>query len=188
MSLRSLFIGVALIALMGAEGVFLWWLLRTPSSPVAIEPAAPSIRQTDGSLVLPRQQTTPRTKPKALLPEKGKLERQVEVQVQPSRPIEQKDVGAPPPPVTVDLSLVGMPDRSRRVVASSPDGAIVGGIDVPVLPLEQPRVWSAGVSLGTFGERGVWVERDVGRVRLGAEVSRDGRGVARAQLRLGWNF
>jgi hypothetical protein len=37
-------------------------------------------------------------------------------------------------PVDVDLSLVRMPDDTRRVFASSPNGTIVGGLDVPVAP------------------------------------------------------
>ena len=36
------------------------------------------------------------------------------------------------PPVTVDLSLVREKDGSKRVVASSPDGAIVSGLDIPI--------------------------------------------------------
>ena len=41
------------------------------------------------------------------------------------------------PTVTVDLSLVRMPDQSRRVVASSLDGVVLSGLDIPLEPIQQ---------------------------------------------------
>lgn len=48
------------------------------------------------------------------------------------------------PPVRVDLSLIRLKDKSQRVLASSPDGQVVGGIDVPMETAKFPKVlrWS----------------------------------------------
>jgi hypothetical protein len=40
----------------------------------------------------------------------------------------------------VDLSLVRTPDNGRRVIASSPDGKILSGVDVPLEPVAVPRI------------------------------------------------
>ena len=54
------------------------------------------------------------------------------------------------PQVEVDLSLVRMPDQTRRVVASSPNGAVVGGLDVPIENPKLPRImrWTASALVG----------------------------------------
>jgi hypothetical protein len=73
----------------------------------------------------------------------------------------------------VDLTLVRLPDQSRRVVASSPDGVVIGGVDIPVETAVPQRVlkWAAGPSWNpsdrTFG---AWIERDAGFLRLGADL------------------
>lgn len=81
------------------------------------------------------------------------------------------------PPVTVDLSLVEMPDKSQRVVASSPNGNILGGVDIPVRdaePTPEPKLWAVGAAISTRQNMGVWVERDLGFLRLGAEANTTG--------------
>lgn len=81
------------------------------------------------------------------------------------------------PPVTVDLSLVEMPDKSQRVVASSPDGQVLGGVDIPVQNAEpqpeQPK-WAAGAAISTRQNLGVWVDRDLGFMRIGAQINTTG--------------
>jgi hypothetical protein len=169
--------------------VALWMILKKPTDTI-IETPQEAIQQTDGSVVLRREATTPKTKPKAVLPKGAVLNRQVEVAVQPTRTVVQDDVGHKLPPVHVDLSLVDMPDRSRRVIASSPDGTVTGGVDIPVLPIEVPKKWAAGLSYGTDKTPGIWVERDMGRFRLGAEVNQT-RGLTRgveARVRIGFTF
>lgn len=54
------------------------------------------------------------------------------------------------PQVTVDLSLVRMPDQTRRVIASSPNGSVVGGLDVPIDNPKLPRIprWTASALVG----------------------------------------
>lgn len=93
------------------------------------------------------------------------------------------------PPVRVDLSLVRN-GSDQRVIASSPDGQVVSAIDVPIeaaIVPPPPRPWAAGLAYGTDRAVGVWLERDVGRLRVGAEVSK-GIGPPRAEVRLGVAF
>jgi hypothetical protein len=168
----------------------------------ATENTAPAAAQSqsDGSVILAREPAArtaaQASKPKAVLPKGSRLERQIRVTVKPraSLKIGSSFVATQPAclPVTVDLSLVRDGD-GRRVVASSPDGDVVGGIDVPLesgtMPI--PRPWAAGVScnLGqtcALRGTGAWIERDLGRVRVGAEVFRQSDGHAQGRVRAGW--
>jgi hypothetical protein len=92
--------------------------------------------------------------------------------------------------VEVGLSLVRMLDNGRRVVASSPDGTMVSAIDIPIeagLVPPAPKKWGIGLSYYTQRSVGVWVERDIGILRLGAESAK-GSGRARAEVRVGIAF
>lgn len=145
-----------------------WKLYRPKAAPV--ETAAPAVRQTDQSLILERK---PEAKPQPMheLPKGAKLERQVQVTVMPSIPMDGQRIpgsGNLPEipdsstrPVTVDLSLVKMEDGTRRVVASAEGGTIVAGIDIPVqgpMPTEKPLRWSGAVLRGydAYRHQGVW--------------------------------
>lgn len=170
------------------------------SAPVAenTSPAAAQ-SQADGSVVLgrtPSDSAPEAAKPKAVLPKGSTLERQISVTVKPSKTIHvapsatASDVQCPD--VKVDLSLVKDGD-GRRVVASSPDGTVVGGIDVPVVeavtPAEHP--WAAGLSCDPAKCKdtvGVWIDRDLARIRVGAEVAKKETGAAEARVRLGWRW
>lgn len=149
-----------------------WWLGQP--KPVQ-ETAAPEVRQADGSVVLERR-PDPAAKPKQHIPRKATVERVAQVTVQPDA-IAQP--GKPCPPVTIDMTMIREPDGMRRVLASSPDGQVVGGLDIPVesaaLPTE-PKRWGVGLSWSVGDQTaGVWVERDVPVfskvVRLGVEVN-----------------
>ena len=118
-----------------------WWLYR-PGAP-KIEPPAPAIRQSDGSLILERK-PDPSAKAPAEIPKGAHLERVERVIVQPRpTPVQDRNSGVRDgantssicPPAEIDLSLLKMPDKTERVVASSPDGKIVGGVDIPVAPI-----------------------------------------------------
>jgi hypothetical protein len=57
------------------------------------------------------------------------------------------------PPVTVELSLVRMPDKTGRVIASSPDGKILTGIDIPLqsaVVQQSPRWTLSAIALADF--------------------------------------
>lgn len=91
--------------------------------------------------------------------------------------------------VEIDTSLVREGDK-LKLYASSPDGTITSATDFPITPAllpPEPKKWAMGLGYTTEREVGVWVDRDVGRVRLGAEVLKGQKG-ARAELRVGVSF
>jgi hypothetical protein len=178
-------------ALVGAAALG-WWLGQP--KPVQ-ETAAPAQRQVDGSMVLERR-PDPAAKPKQQIPPKAKLERVAQVTVQPSA----APAGEPCPPISVDMSLVREEDGMRRLLASSPDGTIIGGVDVPVesaAPPAEPLRWAAGLSWSHSEQTGgVWIERDVPlfskAVRVGIDleqvrVDADAMGVD-GRIRIGLAF
>jgi hypothetical protein len=147
-------------------------------------------RQADGSLLLRRTPSTPTTTSRHILPSGGALERSIQVVVQPHAPTPPQSVpqiaagpvavtrrsSIPCPPVRVDLSLVRMPDQTRRVVASSPDGLVTGGLDIPVetpANLTAEGSWVAGLLFGQAGSMrvsGCYVERAWKRLHVGADL------------------
>jgi hypothetical protein len=94
------------------------------------------------------------------------------------------------PPVSVDLALIRTPE-GRRVIAASPDGELVAGLDVPLEAAAQAaeHPWSAGLSYGSDGSPGLYLERDLGRLRVGAEAIRGNPDPhIQARIRLGWSW
>lgn len=182
----AIFINLALLT------ALLW-----PKQPApVIEPRAPAVKQADGSVVLERK-PDPEVKPKQQIPKGGKIERVVSVTVEPSGTgIKLPSGEVKCPPVTVDLSLVRMSDQTRRVVASSPDGEVVAGLDVPAetLPLPEVRKWAVGLSYDPVRQTpGAWIERDVWRVRVGLDVNQTRQRIggpigSEARLRVGFTF
>jgi hypothetical protein len=151
--------------------------------PESIAPATAQL-QLDGSLVLERRPApvAPAKAPHAIPP--GAVEeRRVAVTVQPER----EDC----PPVRLDLSLIREGD-GRRVIASSQDGRVTGGLDIPIersLIPPPSRPWAAGVSWEPRQELGgVWLQRDVSRLVLGAAVAEEAGGGLRTEVRVGWRF
>jgi hypothetical protein len=166
---------------------------------------APAERLPGGGLKLERVlQEAPEARelPAAPVPPGATVDRRVRIVAQPSvnRSVESVD-GTPRagegvddcPPVTVDLALI-RDGEGRRVLAWSPDGRILGGLDVPIVaglvPASQP--WAAGVSYDPFdGTPGAWVERDLGRIRIGVDVYQERNALASGlavRLRAGWRF
>jgi hypothetical protein len=159
----------------GVAMFLLAWFIYKPKS-IPPEPAAPAVRQKDGSLELERVRqgsaTPAQIKPAGIIPKGGKVEREIRVTVDPNVPEanprgksggpsaggDPRSPGAPLdspagprcPQVTVDLSLVRMPDQTRRVIASSPNGTVVGGLDVPIENPKLTRIprWTASGLVG----------------------------------------
>lgn len=128
---------IALIVL----GIALGGYIYRPEPPKP-ETYAPAEVQKDRSQILERKPQA-NAKPAHKVPKGAKVERVVKLEVR-SKPVNAPSAlraGAgeaePPadidcPPVQVDLSLVRLPDESRRVIASSPNGEILTGVDIPV--------------------------------------------------------
>lgn len=176
-------VALVLVACGAAVG---WWWAQPDGQPA--EAPAPAQRQPDNSLILERR-PDPAARPRQQIPPGTKVERITQVTVQPDAPPPPAD--QPCPPVTVDLSLIREPDGAHRVLASSPDGQVVGGIDVPVAPAEIPspaKRWAAGLSWSPATRTsGIWVERDVRiplidvQARVGVDVRQAGGVQASAQ-------
>ena len=85
------------------------------------------------------------------------------------------DAAAKPdcPPVTVDFTLARDKDGIQRIAASSKDGEVIGGFEVPVAPVLQlaSRPWAAGAAYSSQKNIGAWVDRDIGRLRLGVQAN-----------------
>lgn len=169
---------VTVIALIAAAALG-WWLGQP--EPV-VETSAPEQRQADGSVVLERRPDAA-AKPSHQVPKGAKVERVGRVTVQAAArssggmDASPGGMADPCPPVTVDWSLVREEDGGRRFLASSPDGAIVGGVDVPVetaAPMPKPLRWGAGISWSPANETaGIWIERDVPLFGRAARVGLD---------------
>jgi len=187
---------VALILFGFSAGMGLGWKLWKPKPPIQ-ETAAPAVRNSDGSLTVAR---TPETVAQAqqvfqtpVLPKGAKVERKIEVTVQPTQatqvpalpqegPAMSQNKAATPPevklgsPIRVDLTLVLMPDQTQRVIASSPDGTVVGGIDIPLVPDAPPpkQLKSAAgmeLSLNPWGNtKSLVAQHDWAFMRFGARV------------------
>ncbi len=177
---------------------FCWWLWSPP--PRVAEVYKPEVKQTDGSVILEKKPDA-QAKPKQILPPGAKVDRIASVTVQPRavqhvRPAVATQGGtdataqpelpaaqapaAPCPPITVDLSLVTMPDKSKRVVASSPDGEVISGVDIPVEnadPPPAPKLWATGAVIDPFRRIfGAFVDRDIGFLRVGLQLNQRNEG------------
>jgi len=169
--------GYAVIAaVLVTGGLYAGWSLYGPA-PVKPETYAPQARQQDGSLALERKPDA-QARPKHVIPKGATVERVVQVNIQPDTPTTAKPDDSPVqcPPVTVDLSIVKMPDDTRRVIASSPNGEVVGGVDIPVVataPVSAPPKWAAGLSFNPATQTyGVFIDRDLGPFRAGLELNK----------------
>jgi hypothetical protein len=193
--MKTHFVAIVAIALIGLGFVVAWGIYRPrPAKP---EPPAPAVREKDGSLELERAPAgviagappgSPALKPAQIIPKGAKVERIVQITVDPIKnalPIPQAtsfrggpatlpgslavavgpSSGRACPPVTVDLTLVRLKDKTQRVLASSPNGEVVGGIDVPVQDQPVPRIqrWTAAGLAG--------YDSHAGRNVFGGQVS-----------------
>jgi hypothetical protein len=184
---KGLIAWAVILAVGIAAGLGIGWKLWRPK-PGPVPTHQPAIQQADWSQVL-EVKPDQHAKPPHQVPHGAVVEDVVHVTVQPNQPavppvsphpsnsgasVPVEPAKPPCPPVRVDLSLLRMEDGTRRVVASSPDGQIVGAVHIPVEAAKpQPKVlkWAAGPSWNpadrTFG---AWLERDAGPLRLGVDL------------------
>lgn len=175
-SLRQLEL-LGIVALVAALLAFAFW----PAAPIHENVApAPQVRQVDGSVIAERAPDAKPAPAPHVIPRGFHEERRESIVVTPAPAASS---------VEVDLSLVRNGDE-RRVIASSPDGQVIRALDIPIDPAPippPPKPWAAGLAYGTDHAVGVWLERDVGRLRVGAEVAK-GAGRPRAEIRVGVAF
>ncbi|KAF7597973.1 MAG: hypothetical protein CGU29_15775 [Candidatus Dactylopiibacterium carminicum] len=205
MSARAIVITAAttivLASALLAAGYYLGHRTATPAAENIS--AAPAERQADGSVIVERAPVATASAPHQI-PRGAIVERQVSVTVAP-RAVQtpaQPDGSAPAvqggcecKPVTVDLSLVRQ-QGGRRVIASSPDGDIISALDIPIDAAAMPepaRPWGVGLScaLGdscALRTAGVIIQRDIARVRIGAELHRQADGKPAARVHAIWRF
>ena len=169
---------VALLAAAFAAGL---WLGSRQAAPVAIvEPPAPAVRQSDGSLVASRVAAVTALPVPVRLPAKSKPVRQVTATAS----------AVDCQPVEVTTTLVEMPDLTMRAVVSSSNGEILAATDAPIgTRYAAPAYrWAAGVEwqAGTHRIK-PWIDYDAGRVRVGAWVWEQG-GKPATSVRLGWRW
>lgn len=182
--MRSHAIAALCAALLAIAGTLLivHWMSPDP----VVESYKPAAQQADGSLLVERKPDSA-ARPRSQIPKGTAPARNIEVVAQ---------SGAPDcPPVTVDLALVREHDGGQRVVASSPDGRILRAVDVPIDTAAPPDIqrWAAGISYDPLNRTGgAWLDRDIGRVRLGAELNQvrtdTQRIVVEARVRVGVTF
>lgn len=145
--------------------------------PPVLEKYAPAVRQHDGSLVLEKKPAEKPT-PKQEIPKGAKIERVVSVTV---RPTPRAGIGRPEvskggeacPDVTVDLTLIKNSDDTQSVIASSPNGDVIGGVDIPAQSLPNvsaPLKWSVGATYFSNKWYSANVARNWGPLRAGVEV------------------
>lgn len=179
---RAYFYAGVIIALI-AVGLGLGWKFFRPETPKPETYAVAEVQE-DGSKVLERKPQA-NAKPAHKVPKGAKVERVVKIEVR-SRPVNapsalQTGAGETEPPaaidcptVQVDLSLVRLPDESRRVIASSPNGEILTGVDIPVesaRPYKELK-WAAGLTANPIDRTlGAFIDRDLGPFRLGGELN-----------------
>jgi hypothetical protein len=191
MKLNTIMFGAIVSALLGmVAGLFIGHSLYY--KPVAKETPAFAVKQPDKSLILARDPDA-KAKPAHQIPKGATVERIVKVIVkakpEQTNPVESTKRAEPDhiadvgnmidcPPVNLDLSLVRMPDETRRVIVSSQNGDVLDGIDIPVeaaKTVSDEKKWSVG---GTYFTNKIWaarVGRDIGPVTVSGEVLKVGR-------------
>lgn len=193
-SLGLAILGLCMVALLVAAYRF-GSLAATPK----VEDTAPAAAQSqaDGSVIPERR--PPAGKVEAAphkLPSGSVEERRVSVTVKPRAKARSSGPETSAvldcPPVTVDLSLVRS-GSGRRAVVSSPDGEVLKALDIPLEAVAMPseRHWAAGLSCNPGDcqrTAGVIVQRDLGRVRLGAELARDPAGGIGSRVHAMWSW
>lgn len=162
--------------------------VKTTQPKQEIVSAAPQVEQSDGSIVIERKPEAKPTKAPHKIPKGSTEERRVNLKLKPDAFVSADGCQCDPEPVALNLSLV-RDDQGRRVVASSQGGQILSALDIPIEPAlmpPEPHPWAAGLSYGHDKSQGVWIERDIGRIRVGAEVIRQRDQTFQARARVGW--
>lgn len=163
-----------------------WWLWKPHHAPVEAPAVAVQLPKS-GAVAIER-------KPSASVPpkiaaaanelnRKAKLTRAATITVQPA----QADCD----PVELELGIVKLPDDTQRVILRSDNATITGGVDIPLATEQVVKElkWAAGASYDPVERTyGVFLDRDLGLLRLSAEVRQSHERGATALVRMGIRF
>lgn len=146
-------------------------------------------QQVIGSTVVAERVPDANAKPKTELPKGGKVNRLAKLTVQASPVADAKTGVATCPPIDVDLTLIDMPDSTKRFAASS-NGQIVKFIDIPVATAYVPteKKWGVGVSYNTEKKSGIWVDHYSGSIVSGVALRKSENSNVVGEARLGFRF
>jgi hypothetical protein len=164
-----------------------WKLWVGKTKTVLRDVPGPTVYLPGGAVVLAKKVENLHAKPtiKQETPDGSTTIEEGTIVVQPKPPEEKpavqgQQVAQPPAPITVNFAIVKMPDNTRRVVASSPDGTVTGGIDIVDEPLPPPpklMLRAAGIVYGTtaWGDtaKGAFYDHDWKMLRFGGEVTKN---------------
>jgi hypothetical protein len=163
------------------SGVAVGWKLNGDPVRMVSESDAPEQVEPDGGLTLAKR--TAGAPPAGDAPSGHRPVRVVDVTVQPAGPVAAAPM--PPecaewadtltcPPVTARVTFSQADDGTLRATARAQDGALLGGADYPIgdLMVRDHRRWALGVSIpvDSSGGYGLAVQRDVWRLRVGADL------------------
>lgn len=169
-------------------GLFAGYGLYRPDQPQP-ERYAAQVIQYDKSVILEKKPQAD-AKPAHQIPKGSKVLRVAKVTVKPKQdhiPDAGKMIDCPP--VDLDLTLVTKDDQTS-LIASSKNGEIVGGVDIPVIntkPAQEPLRWSIGAAYYSNRAYSARVERDFGPTRVSVEAMKIGSDIV-AGVGLGIRF
>ncbi len=206
----KLIIAVVLLSLSCLFGVFIGYKVFDNKPQIVVQHSA-SEKRIDKDTIILAKEPDKNVKADIPMPKGATLDRVVkfsvkqkakpkDIQEAPQTHRQQGDLGGKTgdkpldelcPPIDISLALITDKDKQQRVVASSPNGDIVGGIDIPAHDLTipaEPKKWAIGASYNSLKVGGIWIERDVGRIRLGVEAQSVPMYGNVYTARLGWKF
>lgn len=154
---------------------------------VVVEKPAEAIQLPGGALALEKQPNKD-AKPAQEIPKGSTVERIVYVNARPHAEVPAPTSGtsqgalasqanASPRKIRIDMTMVRMSDGQRRVVVSSPDADIEGGMDIPVentaAPEDYRHALGLRVSIRDDGSKalGPTYSYDLGRFRITADAA-----------------
>ena len=180
----------------GIFGGLLTHVLNYGTTVAATDAPAPEERLADGTVLGKRDAAAPVTQPAPTLPKGSTRSRTAEVVVRVKpKTVEQPGQTCPQvtcPDVALRLDTATSEDGSSRLAGLiSEEGEIVSLNDHPVAPAVMSRSlpWAAGVThIPALDATGGFLERDIGRLRVGGSVGYGQDAGVTSEIRLGWRF
>lgn len=145
--------------------------------------AAPAVVQKDGSVISERKPEAEPAPPPHEIPKGAKEIRRNKVTLKPAQP------GCDP--ITLTTSLVEM-DGGLRQINSAEGATVTSGLDLAIRHVylaPAAHKWAVGPMADPINRRyGAWIDRDIGRVRLGAQITQERHRAVAVWLKAGITF